>query len=176
MGTDDLFVDIFVGLDGPVLPIFVRHGPEAIQGLMLQALDPGGIGNVDEIGGAEDRFGIAMGVRRMDRRFHHVVVHQTVDDVGAVAFGGAEDGGIPEQDLVADIGVGAASLTFPKIFEGMAGIEAIAGHLELLAVTGRVGLTGMAPVDFREIEASMRARMRSLAATRFSREKCQLTA
>lgn len=102
---------------------------------------------------AENRLGIAMRVGRVDDRFDHVVVHEAVDDIGAVALGRAEDRGIPEEDLVADIVVGADALSLSEIFVRVAGVQGIDGDFELLAITGGVGLAGLVTIDLREFKA-----------------------
>ena len=45
----------------------------------------------------KDDFRVAMRVRGMDVAPDHVVVHQSVDHVGCLAFGGRDHRGVPQQ-------------------------------------------------------------------------------
>ena len=64
--------------------------------LSLEVLDPGGVGEAEQVHGPEDGLGVAVRVRGVDVAPDHVVVHQAVDDVGALALGGADDGRVEQ--------------------------------------------------------------------------------
>ena len=47
--------------------------------------------------------------------------HQAVDDVGALALGGADDDRVPQQLALVDEGVGADALAFAEVLERVGG-------------------------------------------------------
>jgi hypothetical protein len=86
--------------------MLLGHRPKGIQGLALERLDPRRVGDFEEMGHAENRLGVAVGVGRMDVGFDDIVVHEAIDDVGTFTFCGAEDRGTPKKTAAIDKGVG----------------------------------------------------------------------
>ena len=80
-------------------------------------------------------------------------MHQAIYDIGAVALRRAENGRIPKEYLVADVRVGADALAFPEVFIRVVGVQRVDSHLELLSIACCVGLTRLAPINFRKLQA-----------------------
>ena len=55
-----------------------------------------------------------MRVGGVDVAFHHVVAHETVNDIATLAFGRTENQGMPEQVTFIDERVGADPSALPK--------------------------------------------------------------
>ncbi len=64
----DGFVDVLLRLDRPGLAVLLGHRPKCVQGLALERFDPRRIGDLEKMGHAENRFGIAVCVGRVDAR------------------------------------------------------------------------------------------------------------
>src|SRR6516225_375471 len=75
-----------------------------------------------------------------------LVVHQPVDDVGALPLGRAEHGRVPQQVAFVAEGVGGHALFFAEIFEGVVSVQGIDAHLEFLPVAGGRGYTREAAI------------------------------
>ena len=65
----------------------------------------------------EDCLHEAMLIGGVDVTLDDIVVHQLVDDIGALAFGCAEYQRIPEETAFIDEGVGADALYLAKVLE-----------------------------------------------------------
>src|SRR4051812_12493314 len=126
-------------------------GPEQIEVLLFQVLDTGSEADSHQVGDREYGLGKAMGVGGVDVAFDHVVAHEAINDIGALAFRRAENQGMPEQAALIDEGVGADPLAFAKIFEGMVGIEGVGPHLELLAIAGGMNFTLRSATDVGQL-------------------------
>ena len=98
------------------------------------------------MGQAKDGLGVTMGVGGVNVAFHDVVVHQTIDDVGALAVCGADHQRMPQEMSFIDEGVGAHALSLPEILERAAGVQALAPHLEFLSVARSMKDIGFAAV------------------------------
>ena len=70
----------------------------------------------------------------MDVSPDFVVVHQPVDDKGALALGGAEHQRVSAEAALVDERVSADALDLAEVFERMAGVERGIADLELLSV------------------------------------------
>ena len=66
-----------------------------------------------------------MGVGGVDVAFDHVVAHEAVNDIRALAFRRAENQRMPEQIALIDEGISADPLALAEVFEGMVGIERV---------------------------------------------------
>ena len=130
----EILIDVLFGFYYPAGAIAAPARAEHVKDLLFQVLDAGSGSCIPQVGNREDDLGKAMRVGRMDVAFDHVVAHQAVNDIGALAFGRAENQGVPEQVTFVHEGVGADPLALAKIFEGMVGVERIGSHLEFLAI------------------------------------------
>ena len=117
----------------------------------------------------EDRLHEAVLVGGMDVASGHIVMQQPVDDIGALALGGAEYQREPEEAALFDEDLGAAHLHPAEVIERMAGVKRGFPDLELLAVAQCVECLARAPVDLRQFYTFH-------GRTTLSREKRQLTA
>src|SRR6201987_3240021 len=99
------------------------------------------------MGDRENSLGKTMRVGGVYIAFDHVITHEAIDDICALAFCRAEHQGMPEQVALIDEGVGADALTFAKIFEGMVGSERVSPPLEFLAVAGGVNFILRSAID-----------------------------
>ena len=59
----------------------------------------------------------------MDIAFDDIVIHQTVDDIGAFTLGRTDHDRIPEQIPLVDEAIDAHPMTFTEIFERIIGVE-----------------------------------------------------
>ena len=88
----------------------------------------------------------------MDVTFDHIIVHQPVDHIGGLTFGGADHRGIPHQVAHVDEGCHADPLVFPQILERVVGVQGIHRHPEFLAIAGGMQDTRAAAVDVRQTQ------------------------
>ena len=133
--ADQGIVDRLAGFDLPALLCTVFR-LEDVEGLLADALDARGEGKAEQMRQAEDGFGVAVGVGRMDVALDHIIVHQPVDDIGTLAVGGADHQRMPQEMAFIDEGVSADALSLPEILERAAGVQAFSAHLEFLPVAG----------------------------------------
>jgi len=83
---------------------------------------------------AKDQFTKAEGVGRMNIALDDLVVHQPVDDVGALPIRRAKDRGVPQQVAFVPEGVDAHALSLAEVLIRIVGVQGIDAHLEFLAV------------------------------------------
>jgi hypothetical protein len=96
---------------------------ESIELLSTQSLDPRCELKVQEIGCGKNDFGEAMRIGRMYIiALDDVVVHQPVDYVGGLPFGGADHRGMPHQIAHVDERHHTNALVFAQILERVVGI------------------------------------------------------
>lgn len=83
--ADQRVIDSLVRLNFPIFfnPVF-RF--ENIKGLLTDALDARGERKAQQMGEAENRFGVAVCVGGMDVAFDNIIVHETVDHISAFAL------------------------------------------------------------------------------------------
>ena len=99
-----------------------------------------------------------MRVGGVDVAFDHVVTHEAINDICALAFRRAENQGMPEQVALIDEGESADPLAFAKIFEGMVGIERVRPHLEFLTIAGGVNFIPRSAIDVGQLHGGHEAR------------------
>ena len=69
--------------------------PEDIESLTFEVLETGRVGDAHQMAGAKDGFAVAKRIGGMNVAFDYVVVHQTINHVGALAIRGAEHQRVP---------------------------------------------------------------------------------
>ena len=103
------------------------------------------------MGHRKNRLRIAVRISPVKIALDHIVAHQAVNDIGALALGGAEHEGMPQQLPFIDEAVGADPLALAEIFEGVVGVQRLLPHLELLSIAGGVEPFGGASVDIGQV-------------------------
>jgi hypothetical protein len=73
--------------------------------------------------GPEDCFCVAVRVCGVDVALDHVVVHQAVNDVGALALGGADDRRVEQQMSLVDEAVDADAFALAEVLERVVGVS-----------------------------------------------------
>src|SRR5208283_1127790 len=114
---------VLLGFYRPAGTVAAPARPEHIEVLLFQVLDAGSEANSQQVGDRENSLGKAMRVGGVDVAFDHVVTHEAINDICALAFRRTENQRMPEQVALIDEGVSADPLAFAKIFERMVGIE-----------------------------------------------------
>ena len=72
-----------------------------------------------------DGFAVAMRVCGVNTAFNHVVMHEAINDIGTFSLRGAKHKGMPEKITFVNEGVCRYALAFPKIFEGIIGVQGL---------------------------------------------------
>src|SRR5271156_1317861 len=129
-------IDVLIRFYRPAGTVAAPARPEHVEILLFQVLYAGSEADSQQVSDRENGLGKAMRVGGMNVAFDHVVAHEAVNDICALAFRRAENQRMPEQVALIDESVSADALAFAKIFEGMVGVERVGPHLEFLAVAG----------------------------------------
>ena len=99
------------------------------------------------MGEAENRFGVAVGIGRMDVTFDDIITHQAINDIGTFPVGGTDHQRMPQKMTFIYKSVSTHALTLPKILEGTASMQGFATHLKFLAITGRMELIDLTSIQ-----------------------------
>ena len=104
-GDDRVLIHELLGFYHPARAVGAPARPKRIEILLFQVLDAGGETASQQVGDREDGLGKAMRVGGVDVAFDHVVTHEAINDICALAFRRAENQGMPEQVALIDEGV-----------------------------------------------------------------------
>src|SRR5450631_2209397 len=97
--------------------------PEDIESLTFEVLETGRVGDAQQMAGAKDGFAVAKRIGGMNVAFDHLIVHQAIDHVGALAIRCAEHQRVPKRIAFVAKGVDADALFLANVFEGVVGVE-----------------------------------------------------
>ena len=85
-----------------------------VKSLPFQVFDARRIGEAQQMHGPKDGFGVSMGIGRVDIAFDRIIMQQTIDDGGALPFGGTDHGGAEEQMTLVNKAVDANAFILTK--------------------------------------------------------------
>src|ERR1700730_15969296 len=102
----------------------------------------------------KDQFTKAEGVGRMNITLDDLVVHQPVDDVGALPIRRAKDRGVPQQVALVPEGVDAHAFSLAEVLIRVVGVQGIDAPLEFLAVARGMQTIGGATREVGQFQAA----------------------